>query len=224
MHIYALVFIICLFANPILSGTYSYDREYERILKANAVPINDKQKNDIRTAITVWAFVYLDKKYSYKEKVKLTNSVSKEEKTFTMDCSGFVAATYWSANIVVFDKQAVFGPSGTTTIYKTLSGFDKIFKKDPARGDIVFFDKTTNKETPLSHTGVIVDIDENETITFIHAGSGGLAKGYMNLKYPNEHKKDNVIINSYIRNGVGIMGLTSKCFNSFGSVFDTSKK
>ncbi len=48
---------------------------------------------------------------------------------------------------------------------------------------------------------------------FIHAGSKGLSKAYINLNYPNLHKTNGMVINSYIRSGVG-SETSSLCYHS----------
>ena len=65
--------------------------------------------------------------YKYNEKAELTHPISKEKKNFNFDCSGFVAAVYWTSNIAVFEKQAVLGESGVKTIYGTLEKYKKIY-------------------------------------------------------------------------------------------------
>ncbi len=201
------------------ANTYNYNKEYEENIKNNSKPLTVEEQNLVRDDIVKWASLYLEKGYKYKEKVTLTNELKKEEKRFIFDCSGFIAAVFWSADISIFEKQASLSQTGTTTIYNTLKRFNKIYKSTPSKGDVIFFNRTTKAEKPLSHVGLVVDVNENGTVTFIHAGSRGLTKGYINLNYPDLYRTNNVIFNSYIRAHVGDKGLTSKCFDSFGTIF-----
>ena len=83
------------------------------------------------------------------------------------------------------------------------------------------FDRTTSETGKLTHAGIVVDVDEDETVSYIHAStSRGLVLGYMNLKYPDLARKDGKVINSYLRRGGGVDSLASKCFNSYGTILD----
>lgn len=198
--------------------TYSYDKNYDKYIQENGVVLNDKQKGELQKEIVKWAKVYLEKKYKYDEKVELTHPITKEKKTFRFDCSGFIAAVYWSANIMVLDKQAVYGPGGVKTIYATLDKFNKIYPdKIPSVGDVVMFDNTTGNDRPLTHIGIIIEVLRDGTVVFAHTlTSTGLTLGYMNLKQKDNNSKD---VNSYLRGGVGLNGLSSKCFNSYATLF-----
>lgn len=220
MRIFLTLFL-CMSAY-LFCNTYNYDKQYEKELKENAVKISEEQKKAVRENIVKWTEHYLSKGYKYREKVLLTHPVTKEEKYFIFDCSGFVAAVYWSANIVVFDKQAVFGEGGVKTIYATLDKYNKLYKNGFAgKGDIVIFDRTTSSTAKLTHTGIVINVDSNSTVTFVHSSvSKGLTVGYMNLKYSNENKRNGNTVNSYLKNGAGINGLASKCFNTFATILD----
>ncbi|WP_295159553.1 NlpC/P60 family protein [uncultured Brachyspira sp.] len=223
--------IILLFIMPLSSisfaQTYGYDKEYQKQLKESAVEINEKQKEQLRKDISKWANFYLEKHYKYNEKAVLTHPFSKEQKTFNFDCSGYVAAVYWTSNIAVFEKQAILDIGGVKTIYATLSKYKKIYSGVlPNIGDIVMFDRTTSDDKKLTHAGIVIDIDkEDETVSYIHAStSKGLIIGYINLKYPDLARKDGKIINSYLKRGGGAEALASYCFNSYGTILDIPEK
>lgn len=209
------------------SQMYNYDKKYESYLKENAVQINDKQKLEVQEEILKWTKFYLDKEYKYGERVLLTHPITQNKKEFRFDCSGYIAAVYWTSNVVVFDKQAIFGEGGVKTIYATLNKYNKLYRSEfPNIGDIIMFDKTTSDNDLLSHAAIVTDVDKKDgTITFAHAStSKGLTLGYMNLKYPDLNKKENKIINSYLKRGGGVDSLASKCLNSFGTVLDIPNK
>lgn len=216
-----LFFLLGVMFSTSYANTYDNEREYQENIKNDSKPLTEQEQDIIREDIIKWASLYLEKGYKYNERIVLTNELKNKEKTFIFDCSGFVAATFWSANIVIFEKQSLLSKTGTATIYNTLEKFNKIHKSVPREGDVIFFNRTTKAEKPLSHIGIVVDVDESGTTTFIHAGSRGLTKGYINLNYPDLYKTNGMIINSYIRGGVGSNGLTSKCFDSFGTIFGT---
>ena len=225
MRFYIIIFLLFLMLLSSISfaQTYGYDKEYQKKLEESGVEINDRQKEQVRKDINKWANFYLDKHYQYNEKALLVHPTSKEKKTFRFDCSGYVAAVYWTSNIAVFEKQAVLDTGGVKTIYATLSKYKKIYKDVlPNIGDIIMFDKTTSNHDKLTHAGIVIDVnEEDETVTYIHAStSKGLIIGYMNLKYPDLNKKDGKIINSRLKRGGGVESLASHCFNSYGTIFE----
>lgn len=221
MRLYIFIYIFLLSLN-LFSQVYSYDKKYQEQLVDNAIEITDKQKEEVRLSLNKWANFYLDKKYKYNESVLLTHPLSKENKKFRFDCSGYISAVYWSSNIAVFQKQAVLDSGGVKTIYATLSKYKKIYKDAlPKTGDIVMFDRTTSNTEKLTHAGIVLSVDEDETVTYAHAStSRGLVLGYMNRKYPTMYMKDGKIINSYLKRGGGVEALSSQLFNSYGTVLD----
>jgi len=207
----------------IFAQTYGYDREYQAQLDKIGVEIDEERKEKVREEIKKYANLYLSKSYKYNEKVLLTHPVSKYEKSFNFDCSGFIAAVYWTCNIAVFEKQAILDESGVKTIYATLEKYKKLYRDSlPKVGDIVMFDRTTSDTKKLTHAGIVVDIDaEDGTVTYVHAStSKGLVFGYMNLKYPDLANKDGKVINSYLKRGGGVEALASRCFNAYGTILD----
>ncbi len=220
MRFYVIIFLFL--SSFAFAQNYGYDKKYQEQLNESGVEINEEQKKKVREDIKKYANLYLDKHYKYNEKDELTHPVSKEKKNFNFDCSGFVAAVYWTSNIAVFEKQAVLGESGVKTIYATLEKYKKLYNNSlPNIGDIIMFDRTTSETGKLTHAGIVVDVDEDETVSYIHAStSRGLVLGYMNLKYPDLARKDGKVINSYLRRGGGVDSLASKCFNSYGTILD----
>ena len=220
MRFYIIIFLFL--SSFAFAQNYGYDKKYQEQLNESGVEINEEQKKKVREDIKKYANLYLDKHYKYNEKDELTHPVSKEKKNFNFDCSGFVAAGYWTSNIAVFEKQAVLGESGVKTIYATLEKYKKLYNNSlPNIGDIIMFDRTTSETGKLTHAGIVVDVDEDETVSYIHAStSRGLVLGYMNLKYPDLARKDGKVINSYLRRGGGVDSLASKCFNSYGTILD----
>ena len=178
-------------------------------------------QEDTRKEIVKWANFYLNKHYKYNQSDTIINPFTKEKKKVNFDCSGFVSAVYWTA----IENPSIKLSGSTENIYYILSKENKTYKNVlPNIGDIIFFDKTTSKNKKLTHSGIVIDIDEDETITYIHATtSKGTILGYMNLKYPELARKDGKVINSYLRRGSranGTDSLASYCFNSYGTIFE----
>lgn len=175
-------------------------------------------KANTRNEVVKWANFYMNKHYKYNQSDTITNPFTKEKKKVHFDCSGFVAAVYWTS----FKNPTIKLSGSTENIYYILSKQNRTYKNTlPNIGDIIFFDGTTNPNKKLTHSGIIIDIDENETITYAHATtSKGTILGYMNLKYPDLATKDGKVINSYLRRGSGKDSLASYCFNSYGTLFE----
>ncbi|MDO6993830.1 NlpC/P60 family protein [Brachyspira innocens] len=174
-------------------------------------------QNNERDEIVKWANYYMNKHYKYNQSDTITNPFTKEKKKVNFDCSGFVAAVYFTA----IEKPSIKLSGSTANIFYLLSKENKTYKNTlPNIGDIIFFDGTTSPDKKLTHSGIVIDVDEDETITYIHATtSKGPILGYMNLKYPDLYRKDGKVINSYLRGGKVPYSLASYCFNSYGTIF-----
>ncbi|MEI0528649.1 NlpC/P60 family protein [Brachyspira intermedia] len=175
-------------------------------------------QNNERDEIVKWANYYMNKNYKYNQSNTITNPFTKEKKKVNFDCSGFVAAVYFTA----IEKPSIKLSGSTANIFYLLSKENKIYKNTlPNIGDIIFFDGTTSYDKKLTHSGIVIDVDEDETITYIHSStSKGPILGYMNLKYPDLARKDGKQINSYLRRGAAPYSLASHCFNSYGTVLE----
>lgn len=223
---YHVLYIFLAYFCSLTAETYSYDKKYAQNIKYAALIPSEEYEQLVKDTMLENSHKLLDEGYAYNEVAEITNSKTLQKKTFRIDCSGFIAAVYWMSNVVIFDKQAAQGTSGVNIIYKTLSGYNKVYKNGtPNIGDIVMFDNTTRTPKPLSHCGIVVDVDDNDTVTFIHASvSRGLVLGYMNLSNPSSYKDhDGKIINSYLKRGGGSSSLAANFFNSFGTVFSVPK-
>lgn len=179
-----------------------------------------KEHEAVRDNIIELASSYLGKGHKYREAVEVIHPSSGEKREFNLDCSGFVSAIYWTLDIDVFEKELSKMQMSTSTIHSVLKKSGKIYKSKPIKGDVIFFNKTTSRETPLSHIGIVVDTNKSGITTFIHMSNSGVKMGYINLAKPNEYIAGNVVLNSYVRAGVGTRGLASKCFDSYGAIFN----
>lgn len=129
------------------------------------------------------------------------------------DCSNFVRAVFWQASNGKLDlfeaarsSGAVSGSAnGTTLISKFFEKNYRFGKKKFQVGDVVVFDNTYDKnknqkrDDPYTHIAVVVKIDSDGTITFVHGNYGGkIKKGFINTQY-KEYKKGNKLINTFLR-------------------------
>lgn len=118
---------------------------------------------------------------------------------FRDDCSGFVMAAYDRAGHPVSGNSRSFWDSaeaaGTT------------FRKDPAPGDLAFFDDTYDRnhngrrDDPLTHVAVVIEVERDGTIVMAHGGtSKGRTTLRMNLHHPHDRLgPDDVVWNDWLR-------------------------
>ncbi len=157
-----------------------------------------------------WSLKFLKVK---KKKVRI------REKRFILDCSNVVRAIYFGALKKDLFKESV-GENLFAKIRKEFPGessgvlslyvlFKKKYKvsESPRVGDIIFFDNTYDRnknqifDDILTHAGIVVGIDEEGTIEFVHGGTskGFVVRGYANLKYKKKKIEGGKVINSYIQ-------------------------
>ena len=126
------------------------------------------------------------------------------------DCSGFIAFLFHAAGLNLL-KLYGQGDSGVSAIWDGLKQHNLILDHENLQeGDIIFFDNTYDKNRNLrwdddfSHIGVVEFIDENQTITYLHYGSKGVARAKMNLAHPKTYSVTqsgkNVRYNDLLRN------------------------
>jgi hypothetical protein len=114
-------------------------------------------------------------------------------KRFTMDCTGVVLAIYWYAGIDLARDFSKFSGNGVSRIYKTLKKDNLLYSTTtPLVGDIIFWDNTYSEdgkdgeENPLSHVGMVLQVEADGTITYIHHHiRKGIITEYMNLRSPD---------------------------------------
>jgi len=112
---------------------------------------------------------------------------------FTPDCTGLVLGIYWYAGIDLAKDFRKFTGDGVARIYKTLDREGLLYSTShPLVGDIIFWDNTyDNNQTllpdnPLSHIGMVVGVDDDGTIAYIHYHvTRGIVVEYMNLENPD---------------------------------------
>ena len=118
-------------------------------------------------------------------------------KSFSWDCTGVVLAVYWYAGIDLARDFDRYTGNGVTRIYKTLESEGLLYSSaSPLAGDIIFWDNTYDQDgngawdDPLSHVGMVVDIDPAGTVTYVHHNlHRGIVMEYMNLRSPDVQSK-----------------------------------
>jgi len=119
---------------------------------------------------------------------------------FRDDCSGFVMA--------VLDRAGVPTSGSTRTFWASAKEQGTVHKrKRPRLGDLAFFDNTYDRnrngrfDDDLTHIGVVIGVDDDDTITIAHAGtSRGRTLLTMNLRDPKVRRtEEGVVRNDYLR-------------------------
>mgnify|MGYP000276834862 CR=1 FL=1 len=119
---------------------------------------------------------------------------------FRDDCSGFVMAS--------LDRAGVPTSGSTRTFWDHARELGTTHKrKRPSVGDLVFFDNTYDRnrngrfDDDLTHIGIVIGVDEDDTITIAHGGTGrGRTTLTMNLRHPDVRRDDDGLVrNDYLR-------------------------
>ncbi|MBN2693973.1 CHAP domain-containing protein, partial [bacterium] len=134
------------------------------------------------------------------QNIEIANYAKKydgEKKTpngFRNDCSGYVRMVYSHFDIDLFDVDHNPNDSGSEIIYKFFEENGAVYSKKyrPQPGDVIFFDNTHDKNKdgklndPFTHVAIVLSVDSDNTITYIHRSSRGINIQGMNLYKPNE--------------------------------------
>lgn len=119
---------------------------------------------------------------------------------FRDDCSGFVSAA--------LDRAGLPLQGSTRSLWETLQDAGRTHRrKRPELGDLAFFDNTYDRDRDgrfddeLTHIGVVIAVDDDDTITIAHAGtSKGRTTLTMNLREPDVRRTDDgTVRNDYLR-------------------------
>jgi hypothetical protein len=155
------------------------------------------------------------------------------DRNFPSDCSGFVCAVYYGVGEDLLPRDyAPDGPvaSGTEIIFRHLQEEGgRIFSKDPAPGDLVFFDNTWDRDGNgqiddlFTHVGIVEQLLPDGTLEILHLANSGIGRIHMNLERPDEYRdeKTGEILNHKLRrrsrsDPPDAPYLTSQLFRAFG--------
>lgn len=133
---------------------------------------------------------------------------------FQSDCSGFVSWVYQAEGVPLRRLMARAAPgerSAVAAAYFAARAWGVVFGGGgewPRPGDLVFFRDTYDRnrdgrfDDPFTHVGIVERVDEDGTVTFIHRGSRGVARGAMTLARASERRDESGReLNSILRKG-----------------------
>ena len=151
---------------------------------------------------------------------------------YTPDCSGLVRGVYATQLVDLYDGLGELdGGNGVGRIYTHAVQQGRIHYGPTVHpGDLVFFHNTWDfnrdgfPNDPLTHVGVVEQVERDGTVVFVSWVSAGIERYRMNLRRPDIHKTaGGRVINDYIRRkGLGdhhaTRYLTGQLFAAFGTV------
>lgn len=129
-------------------------------------------------------------------------------RSYSSDCSGLVQAVYAAKEVNLYTGLGELdGGNGVGRIYAYIMRYGRIhYGPTVYPGDLVFFHNTWDfngdglPNDPLTHVGVVEQVERDGTVTFVSWVSSGVERYRMNLQYPNVHKSGNGrLLNDYLR-------------------------
>lgn len=158
-------------------------------------------------------------------------TITSQGKPIAYDCAGVARAIFLKHGIDLYsDASSDPKANGVKLIYAHVRRHGTLHQgpiADP--GDLVFFDNTWDfngdgqLNDPLTHVGVVEQLESDGTIVFISRVSGSIERYRMNLGWPHVHKtSEGRILNDYIRrklptDPVETNRLTGELFAAFGN-------
>ncbi len=166
----------------------------------SCISIEEKATNFIKKQLYLNVLqTILDQAYALIGK-KMNETVLVNNKEFKLDCIGTVSAIFYSADIDIQKHFNKYKGNGVSKFFYTLSDKNTLYKgKPPEIGDVIFWDNTWDRNNdgvigndPLTHAAVVVDIEEDGTIYYIHQNYVfGIIVEKMNLLHPTVYKDEN---------------------------------
>ncbi len=151
---------------------------------------------------------------------------------YPADCSGLVRGVYATQRVDLYGGLGELdGGNGVGRIYSHVVQHGRIHYGPAVHpGDLVFFHNTWDfnhdglPNDPLTHVGIVEQVERDGTVTFVSWVSTGIKRYRMNLQRPHIHKTaKGRILNDYMRRkGRGdpknMQYLTGQLFAAFGTV------
>ena len=158
-------------------------------------------------------------------------TITSQGKSIAYDCAGVTRAIYLRHGIDLYsDAQSDPRANGVRLIYNHIRRHGILHQGPEVHpGDLVFFDNTWDfngdgkLNDPLTHVGIVEQLEPDGTVIFISRVSGAIERYRMNLDFPHIHKTaDGRVLNDYIRRKLptdpeNTGRLTGELFASFGN-------
>jgi hypothetical protein len=111
-----------------------------------------------------------------------------QDDVFRNDCSGFVVGVYRSLDYRVkldyYNSRYV-----AENLFRNLHRRGHVYTSmRPKKADVAFFKNTVaNSGNRVTHVGLVLDVDGEETVLIVHYSSKGVSLMRMNLRHPHVH-------------------------------------
>lgn len=174
--------------------------------------------------------IYADQKDQKRDEI-VQNALKHFNKNDGKDCSGFVSLVNKESDEPYFGASELLNyfedARRSLAIYNLFKEQNRLYYDSPKLGDLVFFANTVKKYAQkrsienITHIGIIIEINDDGTIHFIHHLKGKNLISQMNLSHPSMVNKNNKNINSYMEKCPKFEGhncLAPAYFSAYGSI------
>lgn len=160
-----------------------------------------------------------------------TTTIESQGRRISYDCAGVTRAIYLAHGIDLYAGGTVDGrTNGVGLIYNHIRKNGRLHRGPVVQaGDLVFFDNTWDfngdglVNDPLTHVGIVEQVEQDGTIVFISRVAGAVERYRMNVAHPHVHRTaDGRLLNDYMRrkhwrDGAQTAYLTGELFAAFGT-------
>ncbi|MDX9814732.1 MAG: NlpC/P60 family protein [Sulfurimonadaceae bacterium] len=208
----------------------------QKVAESTQVEILTKEQKAPNKEVLADKKLELDYELIYRENI-VQSALEYLGKKSGGDCSGFIDMI----NIQNFEPYYMGSELNkfytnsyrSKAMYNLLKSEDRLVGIDELKiGDLVFFEDTLAGvkrkvgASNITHVGLVVKIDDDATIHFIHHASGKNKIDQLNMNYQNKEVVSGKVVNSYIKRcpkkGSKTECLSSNLFSAFATpTFDT---
>lgn len=161
-----------------------------------------------------------------------SKTITIQGRRINYDCAGVTRAIFLEHGIDLYrSNYPAVNANGVRLIHSHVRQHGMLHQDlDVRPGDLVFFDNTWDfngdglLNDPLTHVGIVEQIEQDGTVTFISRVAGAVARYRMNLRQPHIHKTaEGRLLNDYIRrkrptDPENTARLTGELFSFYGNL------
>lgn len=166
-----------------------------------------------------------------------SKSITIQGRRINYDCAGVTRAIFLEHGIDLYRSSHLdVNANGVRLIHNHVRQHGTLHQDlDVRPGDLVFFDNTWDfngdglLNDPLTHVGIVEQIEPDGTVIFISRVAGAVARYRMNLSQPHVHKTaEGRLLNDYIRrkrptDPENTARLTGELFSFYGNLLSPQK-
>ncbi len=166
-----------------------------------------------------------------------SKTITIQGRRITYDCAGVTRAIFLEHGIDLYRSSHLdVNANGVRLTHNHVRQHGTLHQDlDVRPGDLVFFDNTWDfngdglLNDPLTHVGIVEQIEPDGTVIFISRVAGAVARYRMNLSQPHVHKTaEGRLLNDYIRrkratDPENTVRLTGELFSFYGNLLSPQK-